>query len=167
MEGSIIQRWKQRYTRTEVILEGVCLFLILSSLYYLNSVWSALPDTIPTHFNASGQADAWGGKESLILIPVITIVLYIVLTITGIFIKYANSPYRITAENAERQYRLLLAMTVWLKTEMVALMAWLGWKTIRISLEGGNTLGTQFLSVMLVGILGTIGWFVYRLYKER
>ncbi|MBN2415572.1 DUF1648 domain-containing protein [bacterium] len=167
MEGTIIQRWKNRYTRTEVILEGVCVFLILSSLYYLNSIWQSLPARIPTHFNASGQADAWGGKESLLLLPVLTIVLYIILTVTGIFVEYGNTPVRITEENAERQYRVLLSMTVWLKTEVVALMCWLVWKIARISLEGGDTLGTHFLPVVLAGILGTVGWFVFRLYQER
>lgn len=167
MEGTIIQRWKQRYTRTEVILEGVCIFLILSSWYYLNRIWSSLPDQIPMHFNAAGRADAWGGKESLLMLPVLTVVLYIILTVTGIFVEYGNTPVRITAENAERQYRVLLSMTVWLKTEVVALMCWLGWRIARISLEGGDVLAAGFLPVVLGVLVGTIGWFVYRLIKER
>ena len=38
--------------------------------------WTALPEAIPVHWNAAGEADRWGGKvEGLFLLPAITALL--------------------------------------------------------------------------------------------
>jgi len=36
---------------------------------YLASIWNVLPETVPTHFNAKGEADGWGSKTMLIWLP--------------------------------------------------------------------------------------------------
>lgn len=45
------------------------LVLALLPMVYLATIWNALPETIPTHFNASGEADGWGSKTMLIWLP--------------------------------------------------------------------------------------------------
>src|SRR5947208_2792288 len=42
--------------------------------------WAALPAVIPTHFGFSGQADDWSSKKWLLLLPALSLVLYIGLT---------------------------------------------------------------------------------------
>lgn len=48
---------------------GLALLLIAAPLVYAAYVYPNLPDTIPTHFNISGEADAYGGKDSIFLGP--------------------------------------------------------------------------------------------------
>lgn len=38
---------------------------------YAAYLYPELADKIPTHFNASGQADAWGSKKSIFMMPLI------------------------------------------------------------------------------------------------
>jgi len=56
----------------------VILFILIpfGYAYYL---YPSLPQTIPTHFNASGEADAWGDKSTIYLLPTI-------MGITSIFV---------------------------------------------------------------------------------
>lgn len=49
--------WKQ---------ESILLLLVILPLAYLASVWNTLPETVPIHFNAKGEADGWGSKNTLI-----------------------------------------------------------------------------------------------------
>jgi uncharacterized membrane protein len=47
----------------------VALLLIAAPFGYAAYVYPNLPDTIPTHFNIRGEADAYGGKDSIFLGP--------------------------------------------------------------------------------------------------
>lgn len=38
---------------------------------YLAYIWNSLPQTIPTHFGASGKPDAFGSKNELFTVPII------------------------------------------------------------------------------------------------
>ena len=58
---------------------GLALLLIAAPLVYAAYVYPNLPDTIPTHFNISGEADAYGGKDSIFLGPGI-------MAVVGIFV---------------------------------------------------------------------------------
>ena len=53
----------------------VALLLIATPFAYASYVYPSLPDTIPTHFNIKGEADAYGGKDSIFLGPGIMAVL--------------------------------------------------------------------------------------------
>jgi len=47
----------------------LALLLITAPLAYAAYVYPSLPATIPTHFNIKGEADAYGGKDSIFLGP--------------------------------------------------------------------------------------------------
>jgi len=43
--------------------------LVALPMIYLASIWGTLPETVPIHFNAKGEADGWGSKTTLIWLP--------------------------------------------------------------------------------------------------
>lgn len=47
----------------------MALVLIGLPFLYASYLYPSLPNTIPTHFNLSGEADGWGGKGSIFLGP--------------------------------------------------------------------------------------------------
>ncbi|HZV68040.1 MAG TPA: DUF1648 domain-containing protein [Saprospiraceae bacterium] len=71
----------------------------LSILYYTN-----LPEIIPTHFDSSGQVNAYGSKMSLMFLPVLGTLLVIGLTILNMYPHIFNYPVKVTKETALRQY---------------------------------------------------------------
>lgn len=48
-------------------------------LVYAGWLYPSLPKTVPTHFNASGEADDWGSKSTIFLAPAILSVIGILL----------------------------------------------------------------------------------------
>lgn len=56
--------------------------IIIIPIAYLVYIWGSLPETVPIHFNASGEADGWGSKNTLIWLPLaMTIGTYLLMLI--------------------------------------------------------------------------------------
>lgn len=76
----------------------VCLWIICI-LPYEN-----LPEIIPTHFNASMEANDYGSKMSIFFLPVIGTLLFLGLSVLNEHPHIFNYPVKITADNALYQY---------------------------------------------------------------
>ena len=66
--------------------------------------FSDLPETIPTHYNGAGEADGFGEKTNIFVLPVIGTILFIGMTILNNYPHIFNYPSTITNENAYNQY---------------------------------------------------------------
>ena len=154
-------------SQTENILEfvsgGVLLFLII----FLFQNWERIPDSIPTHFGASGKPNDWGSKYTLLLLPSILIIIYSGFTILSHYPHIYNYPFRITEENAARQYLLARTFICSLKLEIILLFTFIEWKTIQVALGYSEGLGLTFLPISLIVIFGTIGIYFWLAYKAR
>jgi uncharacterized membrane protein len=154
-------------SQTESILEfmsgGVLLFLII--LLFQN--WERIPDSIPTHFGASGKPNSWGSKYTLLLLPSILIIIYSGFTILSRYPHVYNYPWQITEENAERQYLLARTFLSWLKLEIILLFTFIEWTTIQVALGYSEGLGFKFLPISLIVVFGTIGIYFWLAYKAR
>ncbi|HEY7356977.1 MAG TPA: DUF1648 domain-containing protein [Ktedonobacterales bacterium] len=151
----------------EKILEVLCVLGLAFIIATLALSWSRIPATIPTHFNAAGQPDSYGGKGTLFVSPVIACVLYGLLTLLSFFPQVFNFPWAITAQNAWEQYRLARAMLAWLKVELIAIVAYINWLLLQTSLGQASGLGFWFLPVALVAVFATIGVYLRLLYRAR
>ena len=47
----------------------LAIVLLLIPFAYAIYLYPSLPESIPTHFNFKGEADAWGGRDSIFLAP--------------------------------------------------------------------------------------------------
>src|ERR1019366_5590605 len=78
-----------------------------------------LPDRIPTHFNISGQPNAWGPPEFLWFLPVVAIGLYLLMTVLGsIQFRRYNLPVPVTESNLPFIQEQTSVMVAWIKCEM-------------------------------------------------
>ena len=62
----------------------IALLLLAIPFGYAAYIYPSLPETIPTHFNIKGEADAYGGKNSIFLGPCI-------MAVAGIFVFFVLS----------------------------------------------------------------------------
>ncbi|MDP4092075.1 MAG: DUF1648 domain-containing protein [Bacillota bacterium] len=156
-------------TAFEIILEAAGFILIVILMVKTITSYSTLPDRIPTHFNAAGRIDGWGGKGMLWFIPAIAGVMYIPMTLLGRFPRIFNYAVPITSENAAKQYRLARQMITALKLEITALLFYIQWMTIKSAnaKEFGTGLGIAFLPITLVAIFGTIIFYIVKSIKNR
>jgi uncharacterized membrane protein len=154
-------------TQTETVLEFLSGSILLFLIILLFQNWNAIPDLIPTHFGISGKADAWESKYAILLLPSITLLIYVGLTILGRYPHVYNYPWRITDENATRQYILARTFLCWLKFELVVLFTCIEWITIQVALGKSSGLGIEFLPFFMTIVFGTIGIYFWLAYKAR
>lgn len=69
-----------------------------------------LPTTIPTHFNAQGQTDAYGDKMTILIFPIMATVIFIGLNQLVKYPHIFNYMTKITEKNAEEEYSMATTM---------------------------------------------------------
>ncbi|MFH1296929.1 MAG: DUF1648 domain-containing protein [Bacteroidota bacterium] len=135
------------------ILEGLSIVALLSFFGFILYQYHLLPDTIPTHFNATGTPDDYGRKDTLWALPFVTLIIYTVLTVISRIPEKFNFPVKITPANARVQYLLSLRLFRILKLAITLMFFYIGYTSVMISLNHADALGIWFLSVFLAAIL--------------
>jgi len=98
-------------------LSGFFFLLVLWALVLLN--YHHLPETIPNHFNSSGQADGYGPKSSIFELPISGTILFALVTLVNRFPQFFNYLNKITPENALEEYTRATRMLRYLKLFML------------------------------------------------
>jgi uncharacterized membrane protein len=73
-------------------------------------VFLKLPATIPIHFNASGQADNYGSRMTILISPILATIIYFGLTQLNKYPHIFNYMVKITETNAPVQYKIATAL---------------------------------------------------------
>ncbi len=117
--------------------------------------WSALPQTVPSHFDASGHPNAYGSKWWLLLLPGLSVVITAGFTILARYPHLFNYPVRVTPKNALHLYsggRLLLR---WINAVLAWVFAFIEWQTIQVAL--GNAAGLpQWFPLVPVALIALV-----------
>jgi uncharacterized membrane protein len=73
---------------------ALCAILAIASWVIAISFWGKLPQTIPTHFGFSGQADSWAGKNIFYVFMIPTLQLAMVIGFGVLYFKpqYTSMP---------------------------------------------------------------------------
>jgi hypothetical protein len=120
------------------------------------------------HFNLKGAVDGYGGKSSVLYLPLVAAGLYILLTILNHYPRLYNYPVEITGENAQIQYRLATRFMRLLKFEVVLIFAFLECLVTASALDGQlRSAALLFLPVSLVAVAGSGGYFIFRSVKAK
>jgi len=135
---------------------GLILGLAAVMLYYPD-----LPGKIPQHYGAGGKVDAWGGKGMVFMLPVISLVLYGLMSMLHWF-----SPSTSGKKVSPRQWRLSLDMIGWLKTITVWTFTYLSWMTLQIALGHARSLHAAFNPLMLGSMMMIMVFYIWRIQKS-
>lgn len=144
-------------------MEAIALLLVLT-LWGITSYALVgrhpLPAHIPTHFDGSGQPDAWGTPLMLWLLPIMATVIYLLMTMVALFPSSFHFPLRTTAATRPQIEAVALNMIASLKAEVAFLFFWIQFQTIRFARTGHAALPSWFLPGVLVVVFGTIVWHI-------
>ena len=102
------------------------IILIVVYVVFLAVGWKSFPDELPTHFNASGIADTYGPKSSLLLEPAIMLGLFVLLAVVECFPKLWNISPDVFEENEESVIRTCHNMFGVLKIAIILVCAFSG-----------------------------------------
>ena len=155
-------------------VELICLGLLGVLVYLAYAALNGpdpLPQKVPTHFDISGQPNAWGPPGFLWFLPCVAAGLYLMLTVLGnIRFRRFNLPVPVTEANIRFIQDRTILMVAWIKCEVLCLLAYLEWAIVRSTREGTFQLSPLFLPVFLAAIFITVGWnltVLIRGAKER
>jgi len=138
----------------------LCQFLIVLA------AWPEIPDQVPQHFDAAGQADAWGAKATLLVLPAVNLVVFLIMTVVSRFPHISSLPVEVTALNARRVYRLVRFQTIWLKAIVSLVLVYMSWRTIEQARGGAQGLGIGFLPLTTLAVGSAVAWFYFELRRH-
>ncbi|WP_101909636.1 DUF1648 domain-containing protein [Marasmitruncus massiliensis] len=138
-------------------LEGVSLFLLGYQGFYLMMGWDSIPNKIPTHFNAAGIPDGWGGKGTLLTLLGICLLIYLLITVVLFVPKMWNVPVTITAANEQFVYGNMSRMLSTIKLSITGCFTY-----INIRSAQGGSLGAWFMIIFLLAMFGSMAYYILR-----
>lgn len=89
----------------DIVVDLVSATLLILMIVYTALNYGQLSETIPTHFNATGAADAFGSKNYIWLLPGIGITMFSLLFVLNKYPHMHNYMVNITEDNALKNYR--------------------------------------------------------------
>ena len=146
----------------DIILNGLCLIILVSIILFLAVTWSKIPDKVPMHHDFAGNTDRWGSKLEIIILPVITWIMYVFMTIIEKFPQAWNTGVKVTEENKERVYSTLLDLISTIKFIMVCMFAYL---TVQIALA--FELSGWFTPIFIFAIFGDLFYWIWKLFRVK
>lgn len=158
---------KKRYDYSQVhlprTLESTIFdaFMVLEVLaIWAISAWLYMKfDTVPTHFNAAGKADAWGSHGMLIFFALTATICLAVLAYSAYHPKYVNTPMQLkTVEEHLLNARMLRIMGIIIGLLFIAIQVKMSGAVIGLS-DPAFAMIILFLVVAIMGV--TIGFYVY------
>lgn len=76
---------KLKYTKLQLALEIIGLLFLVGMIVFIYTQWDQIPQQVPMHYNALGEIDSWGSKYQTLILPTISILLYIFMTVVSFF----------------------------------------------------------------------------------
>ncbi len=152
---------------TDLLLELITLVCLLASALLPVLYYGRLPDEIPIHFNGTGEANGYGSKQLIFLLPVITAAQYLLLRYLNKRPEKFNYPTKITMDNALHQYTTATKMIRMLNLFCTALFTYLTIHIIRSALNEAGGLGAFFVPGVLVILVGISAYYFYNAKSKK
>ena len=158
---------KPNLAPTDKIIEGIGWLAILGIWTLTLSHYTELPEIIPIHFNGAGEADRFGGKENILILPIVSTLLFIGMTVLNKYPHVFNYPTSITKENALSQYTNATRMIRFLKLIIVLIFGLIVFETIETANGNSDGLGVWFLPLILGLIFVPIGYYLIKTTRTK
>jgi uncharacterized membrane protein len=143
---------------------------VLAVLYWIS--WQALsgpdrlPDRIPTHFDISGNPNAWGSPNMLFLLPIVATAVYLLITVLAAFPTKFHYPVRVSPESLPRAQEQTRNLISWIKVEMVCLLVYVQWSIIQAARSREFRMSPLMVPAFLVVVFGTVAWYLAAILKN-
>ena len=149
------------------IFESLAIACVLYGLFIIIQAWPTLPQTIPTHFDASGNPDGFGSKEWIWLLPAISVVMVPAILFFRRYPWLSNVPWEINEDNAIRQYELLVRLLSLCACAVSFIFLVLTFDTISTASGGSSLFGKWLMLIFTVPIIGILVWYFIVGWRAR
>lgn len=152
--------------KTDIILESISWLILILAVSYLLVNVSLLPDRIPVHFNARGEADGYGPRNSLYFIVIFPFAINVLLTILSRYPHRFNYLNKITEENAAYQYKLSIRLLRILKISIAIIFFLIIHEIIQNAQQAGLSKSGPVLLIILPIVMIPVIWYVFTSSKS-
>ena len=119
-------------------------------------VYPSLPDTIPTHFNIKGEADAYGGKDSIFLGPgIMAIVGLFVFILLSNIKSFDPKRYKVADDGLYKKFALFT----------VAFLSMISFIIVFSASNHPISIGKLLLPALGIAFAG-FGWYMPKLHQN-
>lgn len=158
---------KIELTTSDKVLEiagwtGILLLWIITI-----TVFSKLPEIIPTHFDLSGKPNVHGSKSVLFLLPTIGSLVFIGLTVLNFYPHHFNLPVQITEENAERQYQKATRLIRLLKIIIAFLFSLVVFLIYQSATSSTQSSSFWLMPLVLSSLVIPIAYYIFQSIKKK
>ena len=148
-------------------LEGIALLVLgLHIAITVRALFGSdhLPERIPIRFDAAGHAIGWGSPAMLIMLPAISLIIYLLFTVVTRFPGAFNYPVQVTTLNRLRMENLARDMMAWLKVEIVGLLTWMQWVTVAVARDPERSVPAMTPAALVI-VFATVSVFIVMMFK--
>ena len=151
--GANQPKLKIKNTPLDYFITGITLIALLLTFILPALNFDILPNDIPTHFNGKGEPDNYSSKQSIWLLPIISL-----LMTAGLFWlrnkpHLFNYPTTVNDTNATHIYRVSKTMVGFITVFIVISFLYITSQSIAMALDKSQGLGNWFLPVFIGGLL--------------
>lgn len=142
--------------------------VILASWLLVGLSFSKLPDLIPVQYDFQGRVTHWGAKIRIFLLPVISTLLFIGITLLNRHPHLLNYPVNITSRNAFRYYTIATRFNRYVKLLITLVFFIISMRTIEMAHGHSGQFGFWSVPIILVlFVFPMTTLLVYLFRKER
>lgn len=129
--------------------------------------YSTLPEIVPNHFDLYGNANGFGEKSSIYILPIISLLIYFGMTMVATKVKpyYFNLPTKVTEKNAPQLYAITIRMMVVMNLIIAIVFTIITMGIIRSALSGSNSISMLTLPLSLIAIFACIIYYAFKMFK--
>ncbi|MFD0861180.1 DUF1648 domain-containing protein [Sungkyunkwania multivorans] len=151
------------YQTFDIVVEAFnAAILIFIWVMFLNE-YKDLPETVATHFNAAGEADAYGHKSWLWIIPVIASLTAAGLFVLNRFPHWHNYRVNINEDNALLHYRVNTRIVRTTNFFVLTLMAFALYMVIAHTYKKAVETAWHVPSILILTLAFTSAVIIYRI----
>lgn len=148
-----------------VFYSGITALFIQLIITILN--YNSLPEIIPTHYNFAGEADDFGNKNSILVLPIISLVLFSAMNFLKGYPHLLNYTVKITPENAEKQYRNGQKLLNVMATIMTFTFLFITYSQVENATNASTKLPNNFITYFTFIVFAVIIYFFIKSQLNR
>ena len=143
-------------------------YIILFVLWVLTTItYFNLPDNIPIHYNASGVPDNFGKKSTIIMLPIIGTILFLLLTYLNKHPRILNKSTAFTGENTQHEYIYRTRTIRLLKLAIVIIFSLIVLFTYLTAVGKTKGLGIWFLPFIICILMIPTIYLILKTFKKK
>lgn len=146
--------------RFDIILNYISIFILILTTFIIVVNWDDISDIIPMHYDFFGNINRWGNKSELIILVLIMYISYILMTVIEKYPKAWNTGVKITEDNKDRVYVVLLKLLITTKFIMICIF---GYSLLNAIFD----ITILFIPIFILILFGNIVYWYMKLLKAK